>query len=132
MENLPSIFSVTLGQSAPSQLPNCQYWVPCVLNQISGSFLPLYNQSNYPFQADNPVPQRLRGQAKINRGGICLKAWKQEEDEKLISLVNELGKKQWTNISNIMNEMFEESQRMPKHCRERWINYLDPGLNSNR
>lgn len=45
-----------------------------------------------------------------------------EEDEKLKMLVRQLGRKNWTKISMLMNG------RSPKQCRDRYCNYLIPGF----
>lgn len=45
-----------------------------------------------------------------------------EEDEKLKMLVKQLGRKNWSKISMLMNG------RSPKQCRDRYSNYLIPGF----
>jgi len=46
-----------------------------------------------------------------------------EEDKILTSLVKQYGKKSWCIISQMIGD------RTPRQCRERWKNYLCPGLN---
>lgn len=48
--------------------------------------------------------------------------WTAEEDEKLLQLVNKYGTKNWRFISRHLNG------RLPKQCRERWCNQLDPSI----
>lgn len=50
------------------------------------------------------------------------KAWTQEEDEKLISLVTKHGAHKWSHIANLMKD------RVGKQCRERWHNHLNPRI----
>lgn len=45
-----------------------------------------------------------------------------EEDAKLVSLVKEIGTKNWVKISQLMGT------RNPRQCRERWSNYINPEL----
>jgi hypothetical protein len=49
-------------------------------------------------------------------------AWAQEEDDMLISLVEELGAKRWSLIASRM------PGRIGKQCRERWHNHLNPNI----
>jgi len=46
--------------------------------------------------------------------------WVPEEDEKLSKLVTKYGTKNWRIIASHLRG------RLPKQCRERWINHLDP------
>ncbi|KAM9344234.1 v-myb avian myeloblastosis viral oncogene homolog-like 2a isoform 2-T2 [Pholidichthys leucotaenia] len=46
--------------------------------------------------------------------------WSKEEDERIIELVGKYGTKQWTQIAKHLNG------RLGKHCRDRWLNHLDP------
>lgn len=48
--------------------------------------------------------------------------WTAEEDKKLLELVNKYGTKNWRFISRHLNG------RLPKQCRERWCNQLDPSI----
>jgi hypothetical protein len=48
--------------------------------------------------------------------------WLKEEDEKIISLVRELGAKQWSKIAQQL------PGRIGKQCRERWYNHLNPDI----
>lgn len=50
------------------------------------------------------------------------KKWQQHEDDKLCKLVSEYGPKHWKLIAN------ELPGRLPKQCRERWINHLHPSI----
>jgi hypothetical protein len=52
--------------------------------------------------------------------------WIQEEDELLRKLVNKHGQKNWRIIATNL------PGRVPKQCRERWINHLDPSIVKGR
>jgi hypothetical protein len=52
--------------------------------------------------------------------------WIQEEDEQLRKLVNKYGQKNWRIIATHL------PGRVPKQCRERWINHLDPSIVKGR
>jgi len=47
--------------------------------------------------------------------------WTQEEDDQLVSLVENIGTN-WKEISGRLQ------CRLPKQCRERWINHISPGI----
>lgn len=46
---------------------------------------------------------------------------KNQEDARLIAIVNVFGAKKWPQISHIFG-----GRRNPKQCRERWMNHLNP------
>jgi hypothetical protein len=52
--------------------------------------------------------------------------WVPEEDEKLSGLVKKYGTKNWRIIASHIRG------RLPKQCRERWINHLDPSIVKGR
>lgn len=52
--------------------------------------------------------------------------WIQEEDDQLRRLVNKYGQKNWRIIATQL------PGRVPKQCRERWINHLDPSIVKGR
>jgi hypothetical protein len=52
--------------------------------------------------------------------------WVPEEDEKLSKLVKKYGTKNWRIIASHLKG------RLPKQCRERWINHLDPTIIKGR
>lgn len=53
------------------------------------------------------------------------KRWTYEEDIKLKNLVEECGKQDWARVAR------KFSNRNGKQCRERYINYVDPDLDSS-
>lgn len=59
--------------------------------------------------------------SKQNKG-----PWSEEEDKKLIHLVEENGAGRWSFISSHF------SDRIGKQCRERWYNHLDPNVNKTQ
>lgn len=136
MSELPLPLDFPPPQSLlPSSLPlslSC-FMVPCVPDYLTGAFIPLYSLSNYPYTPPQKkeLPHSLSA-APFNRGGIKNKNWTEQEDLKLLDLVQELGTKQWMQIARMLNREFygEETVRKGKHCRERWHNHVDPDLNS--
>jgi len=52
--------------------------------------------------------------------------WVPEEDDKLTKLVKKYGTKNWRIIASHLKG------RLPKQCRERWINHLDPSIVKGR
>jgi hypothetical protein len=52
--------------------------------------------------------------------------WILEEDDQLRKLVNKYGQKNWRIIASNL------PGRVPKQCRERWINHLDPSIIKGR
>jgi hypothetical protein len=52
--------------------------------------------------------------------------WVPEEDEKLSKLVKKYGTKNWRIIASHLRG------RLPKQCRERWINHIDPTIVKGR
>jgi hypothetical protein len=58
---------------------------------------------------------------------ICeRRKWVAEEDEQLLALVGKYGTKNWKLISSHLHG------RLPKQCRERWINHVDPSIEKER
>ena len=57
--------------------------------------------------------------------------WTGREDDLMTKLVQENGTKQWTIISEKLNQYFPNAIRTGKQCRERWHNHLNPGINKD-
>ncbi|CAG9330768.1 unnamed protein product [Blepharisma stoltei] len=57
--------------------------------------------------------------------------WTPKEDDAIQRLVHENGTKQWTVISEKLNQLFSFPGRTGKQCRERWHNHLNPGINKD-
>ena len=57
--------------------------------------------------------------------------WIDREDDLLAKLVQENGTKQWTVVSEKLNQCFPSAVRTGKQCRERWHNHLNPGINKD-
>ena len=68
-------------------------------------------------------------QAQLKLPASC---WSEEEENRLIALVHELGTRQWVQLAKVLNLEYHGNQevRKGKHCRERWHNHLNPELNS--
>jgi len=54
--------------------------------------------------------------------------WTPKEDDLMRKLVQENGTKQWTIISDKLNQHFPNAIRTGKQCRERWHNHLNPDI----
>lgn len=95
-------------------------------NSVTG----MDNYLGYMVQAPH-IPQELlslllRTQpSQNNTSGVEFNArgsWTQQEDEQLITAVQRLGAKKWTDIAKFV------PTRTAKQCRERWHQRLDPGI----
>ena len=67
---------------------------------------------------------QMQAQASLDKTQETLTrgSWSQQEDELLLSAVEQLGPKKWTDIAKFV------PSRTSKQCRERWYNRLSPGL----
>ncbi len=54
------------------------------------------------------------------------KKWTEEEDNKMIELVQKLGTKKWSIVGGYL------INRTGKQCRERWHNQLDPSISKGK
>ena len=59
---------------------------------------------------------------KVVNPNIIRGSWTREEDEIIINWVKEKGPINWSKLSNLL------PGRIPKQCRERWCNRLDPKI----
>jgi len=65
----------------------------------------------------------LRASARLNSQAAGeRRKWAADEDEQLIRLIRKHGTKNWRLVAAHLKD------RLPKQCRERWINHLDPGI----
>lgn len=69
--------------------------------------------------------QCLHRWTKVLNPELTKGPWTEEEDRKVIALVNELGPKKWSKIASHL------PGRIGKQCRERWHNHLNPDINKN-
>lgn len=60
---------------------------------------------------------------KVVNPEIVRGSWTREEDEKIRQWVQEKGPTQWSSLAELL------PGRIPKQCRERWCNRLDPNIN---
>ena len=57
--------------------------------------------------------------------------WTKAHDRFLVSLLN--GEEtNWTDVANRINDKFPNFERTGKQCRERWHNYLDPSVTTQK
>ncbi|CAH8356377.1 unnamed protein product [Eruca vesicaria subsp. sativa] len=75
------------------------------------------------FFPDRTEVQCLHRWQKVLNPDLIKGPWTQEEDEKIIELVEKYGPTKWSIISNSL------PGRIGKQCRERWHNHLNPGIN---
>jgi len=64
--------------------------------------------------------QCLHRWQKVLNPALVKGPWKEEEDNKLVELVEKYGPKDWSTISSHIQG------RIGKQCRERWFNHLSP------
>uniref|UniRef100_A0A7S2Z9D6 Uncharacterized protein n=1 Tax=Rhodosorus marinus TaxID=101924 RepID=A0A7S2Z9D6_9RHOD len=69
-------------------------------------------------------------QEKVEKSGegkapLTKSLWTKDEDEALLSLMEETKSKSWTLLAKKLHN------RTGKQCRERWVNHLDPNINKN-
>jgi myb-related protein len=70
--------------------------------------------------------QCLHRWQKVLDPGLVKGPWTQEEDEKLVQMVEKLGPKNWSQIALAL------PGRIGKQCRERWHNHLNPNIKRER
>jgi len=69
------------------------------------------------FSGDDGLSSNTMANQAIER-----RKWAPEEDEQLIRLIKKFGTKNWRLVASHLRD------RLPKQCRERWINHLDPSI----
>ncbi|CAG9321295.1 unnamed protein product [Blepharisma stoltei] len=114
------------------ELPQGCVWVPCIPDFTTNTYIPIYNLHAQIHLPSNTKTQACKSEKiKISRGGIKTLPWKESEDKLLQDLVELHGLKKWSLISQEINKALYDGNEMRKgkHCRERWHNHLDPGLN---
>ena len=70
--------------------------------------------------------QCLHRWQKVLNPDLVKGPWTQEEDDKLIKMVEHLGPKNWSQIALAL------PGRIGKQCRERWHNHLNPNIKRER
>jgi len=63
--------------------------------------------------------------AEQKKGSKIKVKFTEEEDQKLTSIVMQVGAKDWIKVSQLMET------RNPRQCRERWNNYINPALRTD-
>ncbi|CDY54377.1 BnaAnng13080D [Brassica napus] len=77
------------------------------------------------FFPDRTEVQCLHRWQKVLNPDLIKGPWTQQEDEKIIELVEKYGPAKWSIISDSL------PGRIGKQCRERWHNHLNPGINKD-
>lgn len=62
--------------------------------------------------------------SKVDRTVIPKIKFTRDEDERLTNIIEKIGTQDWELIAH------EMKNRTPRQCRERWINYISPGLSN--
>lgn len=75
---------------------------------------------NFPGKTNRQV---LAHWNKVVNPNIVRGSWTGEEDQIIINWVHENGPTQWSSLAELL------PGRIPKQCRERWCNRLDPSIN---
>lgn len=70
--------------------------------------------------------QCLHRWQKVLNPDLVKGPWTQEEDDKLVKMVQRLGPKNWSQIALAL------PGRIGKQCRERWHNHLNPNIRRER
>lgn len=83
------------------------------MDNLAGSFLPM---GTLPPQDLHSLP--------IQKKQVVHQKFSPQEDEFLKKVVDNLGTSDWNAVSRAFGNV-----RTPRQCRERWKNYLSPGLN---
>ena len=96
----------------PIKLDNNTWMVVCTIDPVTNKFIPITD----PSESEINFHQRSE--------------WTEPEEKLLEELVRCKGSRKWTAIADRINETFYEGEvfRTGKHCREHWLNHLDPTL----
>ena len=106
-------------EGVPLHLEGDIWLVPCILSSSNSCYLPLLKPLDFSIN---------------NREHTRKHFWSSSEDEALARIVKGRGTKAWGNVARELNSLmhFGLDIRKGRQCRERWINYVDPGLNKGQ
>eukprot|EP00281_Chroomonas_sp_CCMP1168_P013093 CAMPEP_0206283138 /NCGR_PEP_ID=MMETSP0047_2-20121206/40060_1 /ASSEMBLY_ACC=CAM_ASM_000192 /TAXON_ID=195065 /ORGANISM="Chroomonas mesostigmatica_cf, Strain CCMP1168" /LENGTH=879 /DNA_ID=CAMNT_0053713463 /DNA_START=12 /DNA_END=2649 /DNA_ORIENTATION=- len=99
-----------------------------VLRQKAEGMLAQMTAQDFAFLDDAKVATPVKvGLKDDGMGGLIkdtprLRAWTEDEDKKLLALVNQFGQGNWQLIAKNLHN------RLPKQCRDRYVNKVDPTL----
>lgn len=92
-----------------------------IINKPKGALINWFQiASFFPSKAHNQVIDRWE---KVLDPSLLKGSWTRQEDETIISFVNQNGRKHWSKLANLL------PGRLGKQVRERWVNHLDPSIN---
>ena len=82
------------------------------------------------YQTPKNTSSKKRSSHSRNNSSVCISSsnkgpWTEQEDKKLIELVEKFGAEKWAFISKYFPD------RIGKQCRERWFNHLNPSVNKS-
>lgn len=111
-------------------------WILCKPDFSRGVFVPVFSLNDFGCMKDGETPVEPLKPCQLpspTLKSVSKNTWDVEEDKLLLNLVLHHGISSWTKIANEINRELhaEVAVRLGKHCRERWINHLNPELNSN-
>uniref|UniRef100_A0A1J3DJP9 Myb-related protein 3R-1 n=1 Tax=Noccaea caerulescens TaxID=107243 RepID=A0A1J3DJP9_NOCCA len=95
------------------------------LRQAVGTFNGKSWKKIAEFFPDRTEVQCLHRWQKVLNPDLIKGPWTQEEDEKIVELVEKYGPAKWSVIARSL------PGRIGKQCRERWHNHLNPGINKD-
>ena len=97
---------------SPIKIANNTWMVVCTIDPVTNKFVPL----------SDPSESELKSNQRSE--------WTEPEERLLEELVRCKGSRKWTAIAQELNQTFYEGEdfRTGKHCREHWLNHLDPNL----
>eukprot|EP01127_Copromyxa_protea_P001304 TRINITY_DN11329_c0_g1_i1.p1 TRINITY_DN11329_c0_g1~~TRINITY_DN11329_c0_g1_i1.p1 ORF type:complete len:293 (-),score=44.68 TRINITY_DN11329_c0_g1_i1:113-991(-) len=86
-----------------------------------------YDEDNYSVDGDLIDDEFASSKSQRNKQRSQeRRKWEPHEDAQLMRLIRKWGTKNWRTLANHMKG------RLPKQCRERWINHLDPNITKGK
>jgi len=85
----------------------------------------VYNEHEDDYSIENEFDDEFNTSPNSKKSQERRK-WEPQEDAQLMRLIKKWGTKNWRVLANHMKG------RLPKQCRERWINHLDPHITKGK
>jgi hypothetical protein len=116
----------TRTRTKASSLPKNTKWTQdendYLMQLVEGQVNPNWNELCVMFPGKTPQQLAERWEKVLNPS-LVKGSWTREEDELIMTFVQEKGTKDWTKLASLL------PGRIGKQCRERWRNHLDPEVN---